>query len=496
MARSGPLRVWDLTRLRGSVAFTVQSSYEGCGPRVVLALFAAKCANPMKTLLSSAFFALLVTGASPLTAAGADNGGVALPEEVMPELRPLVEQAMRQSPRMLERNLDLAQSEADGYMARASSLPSAGGYATFQQQREKRLDRGGQTSNNEKTYYNFAINQAVWHWGALEATRKIARINQELALINYGQAYRALAGDIRSSYLGLVLAKIGLRNAEHLQRLAEENLKRQQARYNANQITYGQIMQDQLRVDETSLAARRARVDLEFSLATFRALTGDAQFGEDAIPDAIADVPQAPAVASVVASSVLESHDSILSAEKEVAKAKLGRVGPRFNLYPKFSLVAGVTRDEITRDIVLNTKYQVDTWYAGAQVNWTVFDGFSTKGQKLAALTRLRRAESRLASLRESLGRTLDRERLNVGFTWDAYQMAKIRLRMAREGLDSVCDKLKRGEASQEQVDQAQSNLNSQLYAAQLALANHLNANVQYLSSQGMDPLAKPAVLR
>ena len=447
----------------------------------------------MKTLLTSAFLSLVLTGASPVRAVGADTGGVVLPEEVMPQLRPLLETALRQSPRVLERNLDLAQSEADTYMARASSLPSVAGYASYQVQREKRVETEG-TSNNEKLYYNFAVNQAVWHWGALEAARKIARIDRELALIHYGEAYRALAGEIRSSYLGLILGKLGLRNAEHLQRLAEENLKRQRTRYEAKQVTYGEIVQGQLLVDETSLSARRARVDFDFALAAFRALIGDAGFGEDAIPDAIPDVPQAPDVVSVVANSLLDSHETIRAAEKEVAKAKLGRVGPRFNLYPKVSLVAGVSRDEITRDIVMNTKYQVDTWYAGAQVNWALFDGFSTKGLKLAALTRLRRAENRLANLRESLGRTLERERLNIGFTWDAYQLAKTRLEMARGGRDYARYQLDRGEASQEEVDQAQSNLNLYMYAAQLALVNYFTANVQYLSSQGLDPLAKPAV--
>ncbi len=452
----------------------------------------------MKKLFASAFSALFLMGTAQALAAGTDAGGVTLPEEVMPELRPLVEQAMRQSPRMLERNLDLVQAEADGYMARSNSLPNIGGYTQYQWQRETRADAGGNgvdlTTKNDKFYYNFSINQSVWQWGALEASRKISRIDRELAAMNYGEAYRAFAAEVRSAYLGLVLAKLSVRNADHVLRMAQDNLSRQQARYNANQVTYGQIMQDQLRLDEASLGARRARADLDFTLGSFRSLIGDPQFSETSIPDAIAEVKQAPAVASVVGSSAVDASESISIAEKEVAKAKLGMVGPRYNLFPKLSLLAGVSRDEISRDVNLYNKYQTDTWYVGAQINWTIFDGFSTKGQKLAALTRLHRAERKLSSLRETLGRGLERERLNVGFTWEAYQNAKMRLRMAREGLDHFRDQLTRGEASQAQVDDAQSNVNTNLYYTQAALAAHLNANVQYLSSQGLDPLGKTAV--
>jgi outer membrane protein TolC len=448
----------------------------------------------MKILIASAFSALFLMGAAQTLAAGADAGGVTLPEDVVPQLRPLLEQAMRQSPRMLERNLDIAQAEADGYMARAGSLPSAGGYLNYQWQQEKRVGNPSTTSNNERFYYNASVNQAVWHWGALEAARKISRIDSDLAQRNFGEAYRLLAAEIRSSYLGLVVSKLGMRNAEHLQRMAQDNLTRQQARYSANQVTYGQIMQDQLHLDETSLAARRARADFEFALGAFRALIGDEQFAEGAVPSGIDDVVHAPSLAAVVGTSAVDASESLAIAEQEVAKAKLGLIGPRYNLFPKVGLVAGVSRDEVSRDLNLYSKYQIDTFYFGTQVNWTIFDGFSTKGQKLAAYTRLRRAERRLAAVRESLGRGFERDRLNVGFTWEAYQHAKLRLRMAREGVDYVRDQLARGEASQAQLDAAQTHLNTNTFLTQSALAGHLTANVQYLSAQGLDPLGKAVV--
>ena len=448
----------------------------------------------MKILIARAFSALFLLGSVQLSAADANVGGVTLPEDLLPQLRPLLEQALRQSPRVIERNLDLAQAKADGYMARASSLPSVGGYLNYQFQQEKRVGNPNTTSNNERFYYNASINQALWHWGALEASRKIAAIDQDLARRNYAEAYRLLAAEIRSSYLALVISKLGVRNAEYLQRTAQDHLSRQQTRFSANQVTQGQIIQDQLDLDELSLAARRARANFEFALGAFRALIGDDQFSESAIPTGIDDVVTAPSVAALAGTSAVESSEVVVMAEKEVAKAKLGLVGPRYNLYPKIGLVAGVSRDEISRNLDLYSKYQIDTFYVGAQVNWTIFDGFSTRGQKLAAYTRLRRAESRLAAVRESLGRSLERDRLNVGFTWEAYQNAKLRLRLARERVEYLGEQIARGEASQAQLDAAQTSLNNNTFLTQSALAGHLTANVQYLSAQGLDPLGKAVV--
>jgi outer membrane protein TolC len=454
----------------------------------------------MKKSIASVLTALVLMATAGAYASGPGEENVLLPEDVLPQLKPLLEQAMQQSPKALERNLDLVSADAEGYMARAPSLPSVGGYLTYQLQEEKRFNSGGGFDAGDRLYYNFSINQAVWHWGALEAARKISHIDQELARMNYGEAYVALAAEVRSAYLGLVLQKMAVRNTEDAARLAKENLDRQQARYSANQVTYGEIMQHQLRVDEASLAMRRAKADLEFVLSSFRSLCGNSQFAESDIPAAIGDIAQAPVVGAVVVSSAADASAVVQMAEKEVAKAKLARIGPRYGLFPKLGLMAGVSRDQNSRSLQDNNgrsytdKYQSDVVYAGTQMNWTIFDGLSNKGLRLAALTRLRRAEQRLSTVREATARNLERDRANVGFTWDSYQLAQMRLRMAREGLAHLREEAKQGQVSQEQVDTAQSGVFYNQYMAQSALAGHLSSVVQYLSARGMDPVARSAV--
>lgn len=446
----------------------------------------------MKNSFASALVAFVLVGAGSVVAAEA---GLALPEDQIPQLQSIVEQAMRQSPRMLEKNLDLLQSTADGYMARASSLPRLSASFDYDFQKETR-GRGTRQKkeNNEKFGYNVNFSQPLWHWGALEAARKISRIDGSLSRLNYGEAYRVLAAEVRSTYLGLVLQRILLTNAEHALRIAQENLDRQQERYNANEITYGQIMLDQLRLDEADLAIRRTRAEFDLSLDAFRALLGRDDFAISDVTDAIPDLIDGPQLETTVASSLVDSHPLIVAAQKEVQKAKLGLIGPKYNLYPRLGLAAGLRRDETSDDVNPNDAYLTQALFVGVRVHWTIFDGFSTKGQKLAALTRFRRAEARLASLQTTLGRSLQREENNIRFTWDSYQVAKMRLRMAREGLAHMQNQSQQGLASQAQIEAAQTNVNNNLYYTQVALAAHLNANVQYLSSRGLDPLGKSEV--
>lgn len=411
-------------------------------------------------------------------------------ESAVPALRPVLERALVQSPRLLERNLDLAQSKADWYVQRASSFPSVSAYGTMQWQYEDRLDRAS-ASVNDRTYYNVSINQPVWHWGALEASRKIAAINRQLAEMNAAEAYRALALEIRASYLSLMLGRIALRNAENQERLAQKNLERQRVRLEADQVTARAVRLAEWRVEEAALARRRLRVDLDYSLDAFRALVGAPDFSEDDVASeaaALSVPPTLPAVADPAA----PRYYALRVAELEVKKARQSQVAPRYALFPRFSLVAGVSRDEVNRDVDLYKKYQVDLWYVGAQVNWTLFDGFNSKGQRMAALTRLRRAERKQETTAAEIARTDGKERANVEFTWDAYRFARRRELGTLNNINRLEAEQQRGNASDDQIDTARVEADAASYAAQAALVAHLNATAQYLSSLGLDPFARP----
>lgn len=433
---------------------------------------------------------------------GCTASEVILPEDVVPQLRPLLEAAMRQSPRILERQLDLAGSRADGYVARSTSWPRAGGYLQYQGQQETRANvynsttktYGDATSLNEKLYYNFSVTQPVWEWGALAAARRISRIEEDLAQLNYGEAYRSLAGEIRANYLALILAKLAVRNAHNARQRAEETLARDLVRLEEKQVTEGVVGASRMRVDETTLAAKRSQADLEYLIGNFCLLCGISDLAVADIPDQIADIPTEPALPESGAGDDGSVSVPIRAAELEVQKCKLGLVAPRFALFPKLALVAGVSRDEINRDLDAYKKYQTNTWYGGAQINWTIFDGFSAKGRRLAAYTRLRRAELRLANMRATSVRDRSREAQNVAFAWETYSLALRRYKGAIGGYSYTQQLADRGEASQTQVDAALDSMNMQQYAAQQALAAYLNTCVKYVSERGLDPMGKPAV--
>jgi outer membrane protein TolC len=427
---------------------------------------------------------------------GGSAGGLPLPEDVLPQLRGYLEKAQTQSPRMLERKLDVLRAKADKYVAFSRSWVSISGSAQYNARIEKRYPATSY-GFNDQFGYSVGASQPVWHWGVLEAARDIARINEDLAARRYAEAYRGLALEIRLNYQGLVLQRIALRNAQYQVELAQQNLERQKVRVAAKQIPAGYMAGDEMRLRETKLSASRAQSEMDYALATFRSLVGIDTLRVEDIPQTIGKV-DTTATKSPVADAVPVKPEALVIAEKEVERAKLGVIGPKYNRYPKLNITAAVYRDEYTVEVIngnqsTTSRNRIDALNIGPQITWNIFDGFSTKGQKMAAYVDLKRAESQLATLRETLARDGNHDRGKIDFAWESYKIAQTRREWAEGGVTATKDQVKLGELPASKLDEAETSFNDSLYAEQAALAGYLNTCAAYLSSQGLDPWGHPA---
>src|SRR4051794_12717859 len=80
----------------------------------------------------SSAFCVIVAAASPLAAHTQSSPlPAAMPEDLMPELKTLLQTAVQQSPTMLARSISIAKAEADRMVAAASMWPSLGGNVQY-----------------------------------------------------------------------------------------------------------------------------------------------------------------------------------------------------------------------------------------------------------------------------------------------------------------------------------------------------------------------------
>ena len=287
---------------------------------------------------------------------------------------------------------------------------------------------------------------------------------------------------------------MGVRNTAFVNKLAQENLKRQESRFSTNQITMGEVMAVRLAAAEASLAARRTATDFDFVLRNFRRITGIADFAEADIPDAIPGVEQTPVVVQPGAMTVLLESNGAKISELDVQRARLDYRSAQFNRYPKFSAVTSISQDQVsyTRDV--GNRYQVQDLFIGLQLQWNIFDGPNTKGLRLASLTRIRQAERARDNLKDTLRQTAESEALNVNYAWEACRNAAARYRFAREGAAATRENFTRGQASQEQVDGTQAAAYGSESTYQNSIFGYLNAAAQYMSTLRADPFAQSPV--
>ncbi len=437
------------------------------------------------------FCSALAVGALAIVSASnrlsANTVGVPLPEAGLPALENIVKTALAQSPRILARNLDVLQAEYQTLGSSARLYPQIGGSFQYNYQDESRADIPDPQAT-EKIFYNFSVNQTVWHWGAVKAAARIGELGRQVAGHNLDGVRRALASEVREAYLGLIVQRMGVRNSNFGEKIANANLARQEVRFKAGEITMGSILEHRLRADEASLLARKSLSDFDFAIKAFRRLAGIPIFSAEDLPIGIPAPLQEPRSGAASEGSYLKS-EMLMANELQIEQEKLqGKINAKA-LWPKFNAVAGISQDELSYTLNLYQRYRTEIIFIGVQGQWSIFDGFAARGQRLQGLNRLRQLENTRADMLERLKSSADQQAAAVGFSWSAYKNAAFRHRFAREGLAFVSDSLARGQSSEDQVDAAQASAYQTELAAMDALARFFGASVRYASTMRADPL-------
>ena len=434
------------------------------------------------------FLALPLACAQSLDVAGT------LPEAYLPGLKTILQNALRQSPQIILKEIEIEQSVARTTVVNAQRLPGLGGHLDY---------AGNQTaiSGNTQTYdrnsgffYSLGLNQALFHWGALKNQTNIAKIGVLIAEKSHAEAYRALAVSLRRGYLDLVVKKMVLRNG----RLALDRLKADldltKEKFLRGEIAEGEVGGLQLNFDDVALQLARAETEFANTRLTFAHLVGMKDLSEAELPSAIPKPAYPAAMASALLAGLLrDGGKGTFMAQVSalhVQEAELSYRIARVRLLPKFNATAGYSLQNTTnatQSFVSQTG--VATQSVGVTAQWNMFDGFATRGEKQGAMASKRFYERQLQSNAEA---ALDQaQMLQRELDLDVRMMASSEQRrgLAELGAKRIKEEVELGTAPESAINLATAEVYARETNEAAARAALLARWSEFVSLAGVDPV-------
>ncbi len=418
-----------------------------------------------------------------------------LAEDLFPQLKPILEKALTQSTQMLQRNIDIAQAEANKIQSDAALWPSIGSGVSYSTSTAAVSSNTNVSSQASGIYYSISLSQPIFYWGTIRAQAEIAKIGLRIAEKNFAEAYRLLAVNIRSQYTGLIIKKMNLRNAEFGLKLSKSNLAIEEERLRTGRISPGGIIAPRLAVDEAELGRDRASAAMDAGIRTFCQLTGLTGLDLSAVPDDLS-LPglfygtdfTAPLMAKFLNFEIENTAQAQIYRDY-IQQADLSYKIAKYRLFPKVGMSAGyVVANSTSASQGSISQAGVTSQAVSVTASWTIFDGFATKGAKRSTLLTKRTYEQQLETyLRTTADQIKDLEH-QLNFAARAMKLADTRRDIQANAVTLVEQDRARGVGSQLTVDSTravyyQSDLN-----AVGARAEFLSRWAEFLSALDLDP--------
>ena len=393
-----------------------------------------------------------------------------LPDKELAVLNEILVQALKQSPDMLMKSVELAQAETYRMDRRSALWPSVSGDMRYAQ--DYLATTNSPTTAGKGFFYNFGLQQPVFQWGAVKASADIGGLQLKIAQKNFADAYRQLVNLLRLQFLGLIREKKWLENQSYGLELAERNFKLDEERYANGTLAESAIISSRLTIDEQRLAVARTQSEWQQMKRVFSRLAGLHDLSDDRIPDAVARPAWTDDQATRLAAEFQQTDGAMQVPQAEVftylmRQSDLDYRIAKTRLLPKFSFFAGTSLQNQTSATQSHVSQVATTdQNFGLVANWSIFDGFATRSAKLAALAAKRQhalqLQNYLGVLREDILTSTEQSNLAaraVALSEQRREMAAVSLRYAQE-------EAKQGRASLMTVAQAQAGFDAAELAA------------------------------
>jgi outer membrane protein TolC len=427
----------------------------------------------------------------PVTAS-APADALRLPETLLPALRPLLDAALKESPRVLSSRLTLLAADANAQAARAPQGWQLGFGAGADARQEMRRDIPG-THYSFKFSYGFALTKSLWDWDAKANRARYAELQRQLAEDDLAEARRALILELRAQYAGLIVRAAELEQAQCEEAQLARRLEIANERATRGEITALDRTDAQDAFALAQIATARADSQLRRASEDFATLAGLKNFSAVGLP---ADVPAVPDLAAALrppAAAVVGASAALAAPNTQLAAARTLLAAEQVRRKPTLDFVAGTAQDEVNYTANIGSKVGVQTNYVGLRLNWNVWDSHASDAAVSRANAAVRQAELVLSQAELALRRQLADgwEDLDLG----RRELAALEARLANAATRLASDRSRRdaGEISSDDWEQRQLALGRLRLDTQKARAAQLLRTAEYalLLRRGTLPAAQ-----
>ncbi len=417
-----------------------------------------------------------------------------LPEDYLPQLKEIIETALKQSPTMMLQNINLAVADSGRIRGEVAFWPTLSGSASYSSYSARVNSGTSSTSTSSGAYYGINVGEQIFAWGANKATSDVAKLQEQITKRQWADAFRTLAGSLRSQYLALINQKIALRNAVFQLQLVKADLATQEEMLKDGSISAGVVNGARLSVEEQNLWVDKSTQSFVHARRMFAHTAGLEDLSEDAIP---AEIPH-PDLSLDKSERLLNAfiHGGVENTLQgqvyamELKQTDLNYWIARTDLYPKFSFGAGYSLSN-SQAASSGTVSQsaIVTYSYGVNGNWTIFNGFATRANKLGILATKRSQERQFKSYVDDTTETVIDNQKQLGFAAQAMDIAEQHLALAKDGYNRAVTELNEGTAAKVAVDGARGGFFASEYAANAARADYLGRWADFVSLVGADPV-------
>jgi len=441
----------------------------------------------------------------------------ALPENALPGLQEALARAMKNSSRVIGTLLDLDQSRMSEKQARAPMLPYASASAGYgvsqnrydydaypikdsngaQQYDDKGVPKVNAASSSsaivQDLSYNAGMSQPVYHWGALRKGYKSAQLQKAIATRNVEEIRRTLAIEIRRAYFSLITSSNSLQVEKTTLAKYEEERDFLKKQAQDGFVTQGVAGAAETIIENYKLQMQRSRNAFEAQWSAFCDLTG---LERDApIPVFPKEIPVVNTeTISVVPKLALDPGQytpvNLQNAEDYVRVEKLNYEIASTRLRPKLGVGVNASRGYHSPDTAagFGGPYMQTSVGVSANVNWAIFDGFSTQAAKQSYKIRQRQQERARDQAKKDYDETLKNNLTNLRLNLKPLETADLGLSGARDSVAVAQKDFELGVVEKQKVDFYKTYADSALAAANNARADYYMQIVNYLSLRGKDP--------